>query len=356
MYKIEILKEDEFYNFGKIWNSLLERSNNKNLFSLYEWQKNFWRYFKRGLTLFVLLCRRGKEVVGVFPLVIDRTKTVKFLGSGISDYLDLICEKEEEEKILNSFFEFLFSNSSLWNLIKLENIPENSSLLKYNIEGKNFFILKSPSECCPYIILPETYQNYLKSLGKKTRFNLNYYRRLLHRNFKTEFKTISRYEELEETILKFFELHKKRWLKKKMPGMLYTEKRRNFQKEVAGEFFKKNILRIYTLSLDGETVAVLYGFLYCGKFYYYLSGFNPSFSSYSVGTVLTSYAIEKAIEEKAEIFDFLRGDEEYKYRFGCVDKFNYNLYIAKKEIKSFILSKMIIFQKNLENFIKKTIR
>jgi CelD/BcsL family acetyltransferase involved in cellulose biosynthesis len=238
----------------------------------------------------------------------------------------------------------------------LENIPEDSFLLKYENKNKEFIFFKTKTDSCPYIILPESYEEYLKSLGKKTRFNLNYYRRLLFRNFKTEFKVVQEKKELSNTLSKFFELHKKRWLKKGLPGMLYNKKRKEFHKEISNDLLEKNILRLYTLSLDGEIVGVLYGFLYSKKFYYYLSGFDPKFYKYSIGTVLTSYAIEKSIEEKAEIFDFLRGDEEYKYRFGCKNKFNYNLYIAKKEIKSLILFKKNKIQNKFENILKKAIR
>jgi hypothetical protein len=356
MYEIEFLKKEDFPLLQEIWDSLILETENKNLFSLYNWQKNYWKYFNRGFSLFILLCKKNEKVKGIFPLILNKTKTLKFLGSGVSDYLDIICSKEEGEDVVNYFFNFLFSNSSYWNFIKLENIPEDSFLLKYENKNKEFIFFKTKTDSCPYIILPESYEEYLKSLGKKTRFNLNYYRRLLFRNFKTEFKVVQEKKELSNTLSKFFELHKKRWLKKGLPGMLYNKKRKEFHKEISNDLLEKNILRLYTLSLDGEIVGVLYGFLYSKKFYYYLSGFDPKFYKYSIGTVLTSYAIEKSIEEKAEIFDFLRGDEEYKYRFGCKNKFNYNLYIAKKEIKSLILFKKNKIQNKFENILKKAIR
>lgn len=356
MYEIEIFRENEFYSLDNFWNSLLIKSNNKNIFSLHCWQKNYWKYFRRGLSLFILICKRKGEIVGILPLTLDRTKTIQFLGSGVSDYLDIICLKGEEKEIVKAYFNFLISNSKIWNFIKLENIPEDSYLLKCNIEADKFSMIVTPVEACPYICLPESYEEYLKSLGKKTRFNLNYYRRAIMKKFKVEFKVVSEGEELEAQISLFFELHKKRWRKKGLPGVLYTSRRRAFHQDVAKDFFKKDILRLYTLSLDGEIVAILYGFVYFDKFYYYLSGFNPEFSKYSVGTIITSYAIEKAIEGKVKEFDFLRGEENYKYRFNCKNKFSYNLYIVKKEAKSLVLDKIEKIQKKLEKFVKKAIR
>jgi CelD/BcsL family acetyltransferase involved in cellulose biosynthesis len=39
----------------------------------------------------------------------------------------------------------------------------------------------------------------------------------------------------------------------------------------------------------------------------------------SLGVVLTAKAIEWAIEHGRSEFDFLRGNETYKYRFGAKD-------------------------------------
>jgi CelD/BcsL family acetyltransferase involved in cellulose biosynthesis len=37
--------------------------------------------------------------------------------------------------------------------------------------------------------------------------------------------------------------------------------------------------------------------------------------------VLVSYILRWAIENGREAFDFMRGDEEYKYRMGAIDRF-----------------------------------
>jgi CelD/BcsL family acetyltransferase involved in cellulose biosynthesis len=42
-----------------------------------------------------------------------------------------------------------------------------------------------------------------------------------------------------------------------------------------------------------------------------------------------AYCIQDAIERGLKVFDFLRGEEEYKYRFGAVRTEIYNLRLAK---------------------------
>jgi CelD/BcsL family acetyltransferase involved in cellulose biosynthesis len=68
------------------------------------------------------------------------------------------------------------------------------------------------------------------------------------------------------------------------------------------------------------TVAVLYGFWWQDTFAAYQSGWEPSFARHSIGSVLVLHALEHAAEEGAGTFDFLRGTEPYKYRFGARDR------------------------------------
>ena len=70
-----------------------------------------------------------------------------------------------------------------------------------------------------------------------------------------------------------------------------------------------------------ELVGALYGFIDTSSWYYYQSGWDPAFEKSSLGSVLIGDAIDLAAASGATTFDFLRGDEPYKLRFGaeCVE-------------------------------------
>ena len=77
---------------------------------------------------------------------------------------------------------------------------------------------------------------------------------------------------------------------------------------------------VHALSIDNAALAVCYGFAAKGSAYAYLSGFDPSQSQLSPGTLIISHAVEQSSAEGAARFDFLRGHEEYKYGWGAVDR------------------------------------
>jgi len=74
------------------------------------------------------------------------------------------------------------------------------------------------------------------------------------------------------------------------------------------------------LEADGKKAAAALNFDYDNKLWGYNSGVDRSFMDLSPGWVLLAYTLRWAAEHGRREFDFMRGDEEYKYRFGAVNR------------------------------------
>ena len=71
----------------------------------------------------------------------------------------------------------------------------------------------------------------------------------------------------------------------------------------------------------GEEKAAAYlNFDYAGHIWVYNSGLNFEMREVSPGWVLLGYLLQWANQNQRGHFDFMRGDEEYKYRFGAIDR------------------------------------
>jgi CelD/BcsL family acetyltransferase involved in cellulose biosynthesis len=116
-----------------------------------------------------------------------------------------------------------------------------------------------------------------------------------------------------------FELHRKRWERRNLPGAFSTEEIRAFHRGAARGFFEAGVLRLWLLRLGDKVVAAYYGFQHRNTAYYYLSGFDPDESYVNPGTLVVGHAIASALGECARAFNFLRGREAYKYRWGALD-------------------------------------
>ena len=53
---------------------------------------------------------------------------------------------------------------------------------------------------------------------------------------------------------------------------------------------------------------------------YYNAGVDPDARDLSPGVLLVAEFIRRALADGARRFDFLRGDEPYKYEWGAVDE------------------------------------
>jgi CelD/BcsL family acetyltransferase involved in cellulose biosynthesis len=71
-----------------------------------------------------------------------------------------------------------------------------------------------------------------------------------------------------------------------------------------------------------QVVGVLYGFWWRDSFAAYQSGWDREYARDGLGNVLVLHALELAAGHGAARFDFLRGTERYKYRFGAHDEWD----------------------------------
>jgi CelD/BcsL family acetyltransferase involved in cellulose biosynthesis len=67
---------------------------------------------------------------------------------------------------------------------------------------------------------------------------------------------------------------------------------------------------------EGGPVAAAFGFQEEGAYYLYNSAYDPAAAGTSPGVVLVDLLVQRAIEAGLARFDFLKGDEAYKFRLG----------------------------------------
>ena len=91
--------------------------------------------------------------------------------------------------------------------------------------------------------------------------------------------------------------------------------------ETARCAFERGCLALAFLEINGRKAAGYLCFDYLNRIWVYNSGLDRSMMEYSPGWVLLGYLLQWANENKRSEFDFMRGNEDYKYRFGAVDRF-----------------------------------
>ena len=102
-----------------------------------------------------------------------------------------------------------------------------------------------------------------------------------------------------------------------------------FFRRLAAALAGRGWLRLWFLERGGHVAASLFCLEFEGTVGLYNSGFDPDQAALSPGIVLLAHVVRDAIERGCSRFDFLRGEEPYKYAFGAIPEDLFNVVIAR---------------------------
>jgi CelD/BcsL family acetyltransferase involved in cellulose biosynthesis len=185
-------------------------------------------------------------------------------------------------------------------------------------------------DVCPIIDLPSTWDDYLMMLDKKQRHEIRRKLRKADNEVTNHFVIVGRDRDLEAEMKDFIDLHQKSTPEK---DEFMDPQMEAFFFEVSQVLQDEGWLQLAFIEMDGIKAASLLNFDYGDRILVYNSGYDPAqFHHLSPGIVVTARCIEHAIALGRREFDFLRGDEVYKYRFGAQDTEVRRLLIAKQGV------------------------
>jgi CelD/BcsL family acetyltransferase involved in cellulose biosynthesis len=185
-------------------------------------------------------------------------------------------------------------------------------------------------DVCPIIQLPPTWDEYLMTLDKKQRHEVRRKLRRAEEEADTRFTIVGPDQNLEDEMQTFVRLHQKSTPEK---DRFMDPRMQGFFIDVARGLQAQGWLQLAFIEMDGQKAASLLNFDYGNTILVYNSGYDPDlFGHLSPGWVVTARCIEHAIALGRARFDFLRGDEDYKYRFGGQDTKVRRLLIARPGI------------------------
>ena len=202
-----------------------------------------------------------------------------------------------------------FSDDQIGDL-KIKNF-ELDSLSYFQIKqflNQNTFtsieIIKS--DISVYLKLPDSYESYLNELSKKNRHELKRKKRIFEERFgETAFEK----SKDNEIFNKFVSLHKKSLGEK---GEYMTQAVEEFYSSL----LKQENWYIYSI-IKGDSM-VSSAFVYESETVDYLfnSCRDHTLDEFNTGTYLNDKLLQNSINNKKQYFDFLKGEEKYKFNFG----------------------------------------
>jgi len=250
----------------------------------------------------------------IAPIAIKENIAYLCGDKDVFDYHNLIYNHKINYDQIKVILDHLFINVKILK-IELNSIVKNSHLHELFINLQNDYDIEFINEdVSPGISLPGSFDEYLSNLSKKNRHEIRRKIRKFENFF--EFKIVTaNSDNVDKLLLEFIRLMKLNPEKK----LFLNKNRENFMSKIINYSILEGKGELNFIEINNYLVSTSFAFKNNEKLFVYNSGFDNKYSEYSVGLINHVYNIKNKINIYNYI-DFLRGDEEYKYRIGCENK------------------------------------
>lgn len=294
-------------------------------FLSWEWMTTWQDSFGRDRKPRVLCARADGKLLGLLPLSIEesrfmglpiRMRRLSLMGEklGGADYLDLLALPGCEQEVTNAFLTYLAEDDS-FDYLELNGLAADSLTLplltRHFGDSTRFRFLLKPRDLSPQVRIEGDWEEFLRQSQR-----VSYLSRCLRRLHKLpgyEFRTVIEPAEVPAAFDRFLKLHEMAWASRGGSGAIRNPTEEGFLREVVIRLAQDGGVRFEEIWIDGVCRAALFGLNGGDRFYFYLNGFDPAWSKYSLGFTLLWLSVESAARRGVKVYDMLRGSESYKF-------------------------------------------
>ena len=232
-------------------------------------------------------------------------------GSPLADYTGFVSSDGYEDMALAAFADYVQSHLD-WQYFEIRDAFDCrlDAFLSHFPEPR-FRVERYPATPCPFLVLNDSWEEYLGTrphprMRREIRHDLRAMESLpgLRRT------TVADDGELQISTL--LELWQGRWGKLPEPQLAQY-------RSIFCSCLESGCLWLDILWEREAPITGLLAFLDRERrsFCFYITGFDKRYAALSPGTVIVAHAIREAICNGYRVFDFLRGDEPYKFALGA---------------------------------------
>jgi len=311
------------------WNGLLDRSRLPSVFLTWQWQTEWSQAFAAERPIQILAATDAAgTLAGLLPLYEDGPERQRILGGvDVSDYLDLIAPDGAEAEVWTALLQHRAGQTVAWDLHGIRSASATATLLPELAPAHGLTASVEREDRCPVLALPKTWDEYLARLSGKDRHELRRKIRRLERELPgTSTSSHATAAGWDEAMTRFLTLHR---LSKVGKARFMDERMERFFRSATARLAAAGWARLWFLEFEGAAVAAFLCLEFGGSVGLYNSGFDPARAALAPGIVLLAHVIRDAIDRGFPVFDFLRGEEPYKYGFGPSPEDVLNVRVAR---------------------------
>ena len=251
-------------------------------------------------------------------------------GNSMADYTGLLCLPGYEQEAIKAFAQYILEQLK-WSVFSLGNVLQSDprvALLLRLFPGCDYGLTQIQTrnvgeetnhDIIPYTILSDTWYDYLRDrTSSNTRQKI---RRFLRKVDASDELRIAETDadNLDIHLEILLDFWKSRWGEEKGEDCSAIM---DYTREIIIHCFQHDCLHFPVLWQGDRPLGAISNFVDNQRkiILFFITGRDRAVKTPPPGLVLHAYAIRYAIQHGFKVYDFLRGNEEYKYSFGAQER------------------------------------
>ena len=283
---------------------------------------------------------------GTTTPVAPTAKAIFFGASYHADYATILSDPADLPEVGRAVVDALASGPDRahgakdWDVVDLRRLRADDpalSALQAAFDARapreGWTVTRELEDVCPVLTLPAEgdWEAYLDTLDKKARHEI---RRKLRRAESAGANEFHLVELTPEAVDTFIDLHQARWGTEGLfpPTEGGARSRRFLQRlaELEAAEGDGRCLQLGRFEVGGRVVFATVGFDDGVECLFYNAGVDPEARDLSPGVTGTAAYLRDRLAAGRRRFDFLRGDEAYKYEWGALDEPIHRLLVERR--------------------------
>ncbi len=293
------------------WENLVNSSDTATFFQRREWLTTWIKNFPVEHETVAVF--ENEELIGLAPISFGE-KRISLLGTTpvlgheqVTDFGDIVCLVGKEKDVWMALIDYL-SKKYPGQFFSPNFIKENSPSFVF-LSGLDGHPVQTATS--PYLTLPTTWEDYLQHLDRKDRHEL----RRKMKKLDSVKNSVYRADIDATNRKKFFDLMRKSSTEKEI---FLTPRMENFFSDFMNAVDKEKLV-LWFMEIEGNVAAAALAFKFKDELLLYNSGVDFDYGRLSVGLLSKVFLLKWAMNLGIKKFDFLQGQERYKYDLGAVD-------------------------------------
>lgn len=345
--RIEVIDRESFKRCKQDWDAVYDSDPEAHIFLSWDWFSVLLERFDHNWLLLAVRADQVPGYVAFCPLNLvtkrrdngDYYDEIRMAGFPRADYTGFLCRPDYEDEAISAIADYIRARD--WGSIALESVLASKSRIELFLArfSQNEFVvahtqrmIKNNSinnNICPFVRLPRDWDTYLaEKLSTNTRQKA---RRFLKKiddggELRITHADASTYERDLDTLLGFWGAQWGPKKGEKLSAML------SMTRSMLIGLFQAGLL-IVPVFWKGDTPLAVIALIKDEKkrwLHFQIAGRDETFNSPPPGFILHAHSIRWAIQNGYSAYDMMRGNEPYKYLFGCEERRAWTVSIRRR--------------------------